>query len=143
VHEHVGAVIVGRNEAEASICVEELHSAARHRFSFAYLPAVEMGLSLYRRQPLADKVGVERSRVRSESRVSPYLGLRALNRRAMAPAVATPGGRPSAEKVESFHHSDQGKTRDKIGHFAGVSGRSMSGRRFRSRAGTGQSYCGY
>jgi hypothetical protein len=45
-------------------------------------------------------------------------------RRAMAPKVATPVGRP-AEKVETFHNSDLGKTRDKIGSFAGVSGRTV------------------
>lgn len=45
-------------------------------------------------------------------------------RRAMAPAVATPVGRRS-KKVETFHHSDDGKTRDKIGSFAGVSGRTV------------------
>jgi len=42
----------------------------------------------------------------------------------MAPVVATPVGRPS-ETVETFHHSDAGETRDKIGAFAGVSGRTV------------------
>lgn len=45
-------------------------------------------------------------------------------RRAMTPVVATPVGRPSG-KVETFHNSEAGKTRDKIGNFAGVSGRTV------------------
>jgi hypothetical protein len=39
--------------------------------------------------------------------------------------VATPVGRPPKEIVESFHHFEAGKTRDKIGAFAGVSGRTV------------------
>jgi hypothetical protein len=39
----------------------------------------------------------------------------------MEPMVATPVGRPPKEMVETFHNKD-GKTRDKIGAFAGVSG---------------------
>jgi hypothetical protein len=46
-------------------------------------------------------------------------------RKALEPVVATPVGRPSKEMVEIFHHSEAGKTRDKIGAFAGVSGRTV------------------
>ncbi len=42
----------------------------------------------------------------------------------MAPVVATPHG-GDRSKVETFHHADAGKTRDKIGSFAGVSGRTV------------------
>jgi len=45
-------------------------------------------------------------------------------RRAMEPIVSTPVGRPS-KKVETFHNKEAGKTRDKIGAFAGVSGRTV------------------
>jgi N6-adenosine-specific RNA methylase IME4 len=46
-------------------------------------------------------------------------------RRAMAPMIATPSGRPPTQKVETFHNNGAGKTRDKIGAFAGVSGRTV------------------
>lgn len=46
-------------------------------------------------------------------------------RRAMEPKVAAPIGRPSKEKVETFHLYETGKTRDKIGAFAGISGRTV------------------
>jgi len=42
----------------------------------------------------------------------------------MAPVVATPHG-GDRSKVETFHHADAGETRDKIGAFAGVSGRKV------------------
>jgi hypothetical protein len=45
-------------------------------------------------------------------------------RRAMTPMVATPEGRPSKTR-ESFPSSEMGRTRDKIGAFAGVSGRTV------------------
>ena len=45
-------------------------------------------------------------------------------RRALAPLVATPHGGDRSSKVETFH-LDPGKTRDKVGAFAGVSGRTV------------------
>ncbi len=46
-------------------------------------------------------------------------------RRAHADKVATPIGRPSLKMVETFHHLDPGKTRDKIAVLAKVSGRTV------------------
>lgn len=37
--------------------------------------------------------------------------------------LATPVGRPPGEMVESFHHFEQGKTRDKIASALGISGK--------------------
>jgi N6-adenosine-specific RNA methylase IME4 len=45
-------------------------------------------------------------------------------RRAMASLVATPRGRPP-KNPENFRNKDAGETRDKIGAFAGVSGRTV------------------
>jgi N6-adenosine-specific RNA methylase IME4 len=45
-------------------------------------------------------------------------------RRTLEAVVGTPVGRPS-NKVETFHNNKPGKTRDKIGDFAGVSGRTV------------------
>jgi len=39
--------------------------------------------------------------------------------RAMAPEVATPVGRPPKETVESCHHNNTGKTRDKVAAYVG------------------------
>lgn len=42
----------------------------------------------------------------------------------MAPVVATPKGRPE-KNPETFRNNEAGDTRDKIGAFAGVSGRTV------------------
>jgi hypothetical protein len=46
-------------------------------------------------------------------------------RRAMEPVVKTPEGRPSKNR-ETFPSKEKGKTSDKIGAFAGVSGRTVA-----------------
>jgi hypothetical protein len=46
-------------------------------------------------------------------------------RRALAPIVATPVGRPTKENKENFLNNERGQTRDKIAAFAGWSGRSI------------------
>ncbi len=46
-------------------------------------------------------------------------------RRPLVVKVATPVGRPSKEIPESFRNKDAGETRDQIGAFAGVSGRTV------------------
>jgi N6-adenosine-specific RNA methylase IME4 len=46
-------------------------------------------------------------------------------RQALAPKVATPEGRPATKTKETFLSLDRGQTRDKIGAFAGISGRTV------------------